>query len=55
VDGRIVAVDSLLNRWMKCIENKYIMKPGLAEGVRVQRLLHALEISNASKIISLEI
>jgi predicted dehydrogenase len=54
-DGRIVAVDSLLNRWMKCIENKFIMKPGLAEGVRVQRLLHALEISNASKIISLEI
>ena len=54
-DGRITVVDSILKRWIKSVETKTAMNPGLVDGVRVQRLLHALEIANNGKIKSLEI
>ncbi len=54
-DGRIAVVDSLLTRWIGCLETGTVMKPNLMDGVRVQMLLQALETANAEKIISLEV
>lgn len=54
-DARIAVVSSLLSRWQKCLRTGTPMKPNLADGVRVQILLQALETANSEKVISLEI